>query len=103
MHHLPARREKVVKVAGDDNKEKLREGINDTLEFKDRIAVLTIAYHNLAVEQEFMYMVSKIVTGERLLTLRLSVSFLVPGSRFELQDGTGLRLEVFRCRRLNHH
>ena len=35
-----------------------REGLNDTKEFKDRIAVLTIAYHNLAVEQEFMHMVS---------------------------------------------
>ena len=38
--------------------EKLRDGINETKEFKDRIAVLTIAYHNLAVEQEFMHMVS---------------------------------------------
>ena len=26
-----------------------------TKEFKDRITVLTIAYHNLAVEQEFMH------------------------------------------------
>jgi len=66
MHHLPARREKGGdKKAGDDRQEKLREGINDTKEFKDRIAVLTIAYHNLAVEQEFMYMVSEILPVER--------------------------------------
>ena len=32
--------------------EKKNEAI--TKEFKDRIAVLTIAYHNLGVEQEFM-------------------------------------------------
>ena len=31
-----------------------------TKEFKDRIAVLTIAYHNLGVEQEFMEMVSPV-------------------------------------------
>lgn len=31
-----------------------------TKEFKDRIAVLTIAYHNLGVEQEFMEMVSSV-------------------------------------------
>ena len=55
MNHLPARKENAFKQKDGD---KLREGIDDTKEFKDRIAVLTIAYHNLAVEQEFMHMVS---------------------------------------------
>jgi hypothetical protein len=41
-----------------DKTGKLEEGMSETKEFKDRIAVLTIAYHNLAVEQEFLHMVS---------------------------------------------
>ena len=45
-------------AASGDGAEKLLQGMNDSKEFKDRIAVLTIAYHNLAVEQEFMHMVS---------------------------------------------
>jgi len=62
MHHLPmpahlAKANKD-KGYGGHAEEKLRDGINETKEFKDRIAVLTIAYHNLAVEQEFMHMVS---------------------------------------------
>ena len=51
-------------MASGDGAEKLLQGMNDSKEFKDRIAVLTIAYHNLAVEQEFMHMV-------RLKTLSL--------------------------------
>ena len=47
MHHLPARKENMIKSKAGDT---FREGLNDTKEFKDRIAVLTIAYHNLAVE-----------------------------------------------------
>ena len=35
-------------------------------EFKDRIAVLTIAYHNLGVEQEFLRMLSEAVESYRL-------------------------------------
>lgn len=31
--------------------------------FKDRIAVLTIAYHNLAVEQEFLHMYAEAVAS----------------------------------------
>lgn len=65
MHHLPmpahlakADKDKRSGAFG-SQEEKLREGINETKEFKDRIAVLTIAYHNLAVEQEFMHMVSQ--------------------------------------------
>ena len=58
MNHLPAKRGDGPKTKANEGQEKLREGINDTKEFKDRIAVLTIAYHNLAVEQEFLYMVS---------------------------------------------
>lgn len=34
-------------------------------EFKDRIAVLTIAYHNLGVEQEFMAMYNDAVESYR--------------------------------------
>ena len=64
MHHLPARKENLVKSkVGADEQAKLREGINDTKEFKDRIAVLTIAYHNLAVEQEFMHMYHEAVSS----------------------------------------
>jgi len=37
--------------------------MEDTKEFKDRIAVLTIAYHNLAVEQEFMHMYAEAVAS----------------------------------------
>ena len=43
-----------------------REDQHLTKEFKDRIAVLTIAYHNLGVEQEFMTMVSTIFVLTRL-------------------------------------
>ncbi len=60
MHHLP-RPASLVKAEKNSSKNptaKLEEGINETKEFKDRIAVLTIAYHNLAVEQEFLHMVS---------------------------------------------
>ncbi len=60
MHHLP-RPAGLVKAEKGNSKNptaKLEEGINETKEFKDRIAVLTIAYHNLAVEQEFLHMVS---------------------------------------------
>jgi hypothetical protein len=35
-------------------------------EFKDRIAVLTIAYHNLAVEQEFLKSFNEAVESYRL-------------------------------------
>lgn len=49
MHHLPQRREKKEgrKVRESD---KIMETTEATKEFKDRISVLTIAYHNLAVE-----------------------------------------------------
>ena len=40
-----------------------------TKEFKDRVTVLTIAYHNLAVEQEFMHMVREKID---ILTLLFS-------------------------------
>lgn len=50
-------------MGGGNVDEKLREGINDTKEFKDRIAVLTIAYHNLAVEQEFLFMYHEAVSS----------------------------------------
>ena len=52
MHHLPA----PVNLAKQDNQkvpDKPIDNLSNTKEFKDRIAVLTIAYHNLAVEQEF--------------------------------------------------
>jgi hypothetical protein len=35
-------------------------------EFKDRIAVLTIAYHNLGVEQEFLKMFGEAVESYRM-------------------------------------
>jgi hypothetical protein len=35
-------------------------------EFKDRIAVLTIAYHNLAVEQEFLKKYHEAVESYRI-------------------------------------
>lgn len=67
MHHLPmpahlAKANKDKGYAG-HAEEKLRDGINETKEFKDRIAVLTIAYHNLAVEQEFMHMYQEAVSS----------------------------------------
>lgn len=34
-------------------------------EFKDRIAVLTIAYHNLGVEQEFLKMYNEAIESYR--------------------------------------
>ncbi len=34
-------------------------------EFKDRIAVLTIAYHNLGVEQEFLKMFNEAIESYR--------------------------------------
>ena len=37
-----------------------------TKEFKDRISVLTIAYHNLAVEQEFMHMYHEAVSSYKM-------------------------------------
>ena len=55
MHFLPNKEKK--KNAG--NTAHAKESVQVTKEFKDRIAVLTIAYHNLGVEQEFMKMVSK--------------------------------------------
>ena len=54
MNFLPNKAQKG-KLPAEEIKER-DEAI--TKEFKDRIAVLTIAYHNLGVEQEFMKMVS---------------------------------------------
>ena len=54
MNFLPNKAQKA-KLPAEEIKER-DEAI--TKEFKDRIAVLTIAYHNLGVEQEFMKMVS---------------------------------------------
>lgn len=49
MHFMPNRDKK--KQAEQDIK---NAKINAQLAFKDRVAVLTIAYHNLGVEQEFL-------------------------------------------------
>ena len=57
MHFLPNKEKK--KNLG--NAAHAKESVQVTKEFKDRIAVLTIAYHNLGVEQEFMKMVSKTI------------------------------------------
>ena len=57
MNHLPHRRVNK-RGGGGGDEDKLAEGMEATKEFKDRVTVLTIAYHNLAVEQEFMHMVS---------------------------------------------
>ena len=50
MHHLPV--PPSLKKAGDEKAraEKELEALLDSKEFKDRVSVLTIAYHNLAVE-----------------------------------------------------
>ena len=72
MHHLPPpahlhKAEKNAKKAAGGGATtadgKLLESMNDSKEFKDRIAVLTIAYHNLAVEQEFMHMYHEAVSS----------------------------------------
>ena len=52
MHFLPNREMKKQK----SNSERAAEDQKLTKEFRDRIAVLVIAYHNLGVEQEFMKM-----------------------------------------------
>ena len=52
MHFLPNRDQKKPK----SNSERAAEDQRLTKEFRDRIAVLVIAYHNLGVEQEFMKM-----------------------------------------------
>lgn len=58
MNHLPV--PPGLKKAGEDKAraEKELENLLDSKEFKDRVSVLTIAYHNLAVEQEFLHLVS---------------------------------------------
>ena len=53
MHFLPNKDKKTRQ----GNAARAAESVQVTKEFKDRIAVLTIAYHNLGVEQEFMKMV----------------------------------------------
>ena len=70
MNHLPHRR--VGKGSKGHDEDKLTEGMEATKEFKDRVTVLTIAYHNLAVEQEFMHMVSVYLS-----LLNLNFSFII--------------------------
>ena len=47
-------------------------------EFKDRIAVLCIAYHNLAVEQEFLKMFHEAVENYRMAK-EFAISYLGAG------------------------
>mmetsp|Transcript_1237 Transcript_1237/g.1905 ORF Transcript_1237/g.1905 Transcript_1237/m.1905 type:complete len:207 (+) Transcript_1237:309-929(+) len=76
MNHLPnpaglmkADKEKNAHKGSAANKDKgmeqLQNSMTSSKEFKDRIAVLTIAYHNLAVEQEFMHMYHEAVASYR--------------------------------------
>lgn len=64
MNHLPHRR--VGKGSKGHDEDKLTEGMEATKEFKDRVTVLTIAYHNLAVEQEFMHMYDEAVSSYKM-------------------------------------
>lgn len=47
INFLPNKEKKVKEISG-------KSQLAIEKEFKDRIAVLTIAYHNLGVEQEFL-------------------------------------------------
>lgn len=84
MNFLPNKDKQKKSGAG-----RAREDQHLTKEFKDRIAVLTIAYHNLGVEQEFMKMVSSFSTN----------SLLAPRSCAELSHGKRVRREILRERR----
>ena len=63
MYHLPHRRQPGSKKKDVDP---VKESTEATKEFKDRISVLTIAYHNLAVEQEFMHMYHEAVASYQM-------------------------------------
>lgn len=64
MYHLPHRR--VPGSKRSKNEDPIKESTEATKEFKDRISVLTIAYHNLAVEQEFMHMYHEAVASYQM-------------------------------------
>ena len=65
MYHLPHRRIPGSKQRA-KNEDMIKESTEATKEFKDRISVLTIAYHNLAVEQEFMHMYYEAVASYQM-------------------------------------
>ena len=65
MYHLPHRRQPNSKKGG-KGEDAIKESTEATKEFKDRISVLTIAYHNLAVEQEFMHMYHEAVSSYQM-------------------------------------